>query len=212
MSLEEALRENTEVMKQLITVMSSAAHAAAPADKPARSKKTETSAPTAAPAVAETQAPAVDSLGNPAGTRYIDVPAHFTVAAIKPGDHFPNLPSQVEISAEQYTAKKAEYAKKALTPAAETAAAAPAVAATPATGEPSATPQPATASAGSPEPSFADVVNKCRELHGAKGNDGLAAFLAKHGAERVPALQGKAPNADLIAQLNAEIESAKLGL
>lgn len=226
MSLEVALQENTAAIKQLIVVLSSAGHAvtAPAAETKGRAKKTETVVEAAAPAATPAAAPAADTghtndaAGNPIGTKYFDVPAHNTVYAVKPGETEPSVSGAIAIADSQYLAKKAEYAKNfnlpASAPAASAAPAAPApvATATAATGEPSAAPQPATASDGNPEPSFVDVVNKCKELHGLTGNDGLAAFLRKHGADKVPGLQGKATNAALITDLNATIDAAKLGI
>lgn len=223
MSLEVALQENTAAIKQLIVVLSSAGHAvtAPAAETKGRAKKTETVVEAAAPA-ATPAAPAADTghtndaAGNPIGTKYFDVPAHNTVYAVKPGEVEPQVAGAQAISDTQFVAKKAEYAKNFQTPAAQASAApaAPAqpAAATTATGEPSAAPQADTASTGNPEPSFVDVVNKCRELHGVAGNDGLAAFLSKHGAGKVPELQGKAANSVLIKSLDDAINSAKLGI
>lgn len=227
MSLEAALQENTAAIKQLIVAITSAGHAVTQpttetAGKASR-KKTEAAAETpvvqAAAVVAQpTSATGLtnDAAGNPIGTKYFDVPAHNTVYAVKPGEVEPQVAGAQAISDTQFIAKKAEYAKNFQTPAAQASAApaAPAqpAAATTATGEPSAAPQADTASTGNPEPSFVDVVNKCRELHGVAGNDGLAAFLSKHGAGKVPELQGKAANSVLIKSLDDSINSAKLGI
>ncbi|MDP2263256.1 MAG: hypothetical protein Q8K24_08870 [Hydrogenophaga sp.] len=209
MSLEQALAENTAAIKHLITVMSSVQHVA-PATSAKKEKQTATpAAEVAAPAAVAAPAPAptADSLGNPVGTVYIHIPAHKTVAAVKPGDVMPSLPSQETVTAEQYTALRQQYA--ANLPAAVAtapAAAAPAPAAAPVATAPSVAAPAATASG------FPDVVAKIKELHALVGNDGLTPFLAKHGVSRVPELAGKASNDALIAEVQALIDNAKLGL
>lgn len=225
MSLEQALAENTATMKQLITVLQSAAHPVESETKAPRAKKTEVA--TAAAAVASTPAqpaPAAgntnDAAGNPIGTLYFDVPAHNTAYAVKPGELNPTVAGSQQISDTQFLTKKAQYAanfklpqEAAAAPAAP-APAAPAPVATPSTAAtaPSATPAPATASAASAEPSFVDVVNKFKELHALKGNDGMLPLLQKHGATTLTALNGKVANAVLIADAQSAIDAAKLGL
>lgn len=206
MSLEQALAENTATMKTLITVLQSAGHVTAAPTKPA---KTTASAPAAAPAAAKTPV----AFGDPEGTRYFVVEAHNTVFAVKPGDVQPEVSGAVEVGVDAYIAKKDEFAKKikaATAPSAATAAAAPVAPATTAAPAPTAQAQPATASAA--DPAFVDVVAKVKELHGLKGNEGVMAVLTKYGVGSVPLLQGKAPNAELIATTQALIDEAKLGL
>lgn len=206
MSLEQALAENTATMKTLITVLQSAGHVTAAPTKPA---KTTAAAPAAAPAAAKTPV----AFGDPEGTRYFVVEAHNTVFAVKPGDVQPEVAGAVEVGVDEYIAKKDEFAKKikaATAPSAATAAAAPVAQATTAAPAPTAQAQPVTASAA--EPTFVDVVAKVKELHGLKGNEGVLAVLGKYGAPAVPQLQGKAPNAELIATTQALIDEAKLGL
>lgn len=200
MSLEQALAENTAVMKQLITVMQSATHGSVKQDAP----KKETAPAASTPAAGHTN----DAVGNPIGTQYFDVPAHNTVYAVKPGETAPNVAGAMPIADSQYLTKKAEYAGK-VNAAVATAAPAPAPTAAPATGAPSATPQPATASVAQPqgaEVAFPAVVAKLQELHKLGGNDWLKRVLDKHGATKVPDLNGKAPNATLIADTEAVIK------
>lgn len=204
MSLEAALAENTAVMKQLITVMQSATHGT---DKPVSTKKA--TAPAAAPAAPCVNGSTNDAAGNPIGTQYFDVPAHNTVYAVKPGEVAPNVAGAQPISDSQYLTKKAEYQGKVNAAVAAPAASAPAPTAAPATGEPFATPQPATASADSApaaDIAFPAVVAKLQELHKLGGNDWLKRVLDKHGATKVPDLNGKAPNATLIADTEAVIK------
>ena len=215
MSLEAALAENTAVMKQLITVMQSATHGT-----PAKTEKAKPAAtPTAAPDATRAAVPSSTQVafGDPVGTRYFVVEAHNTVFSVKPGDVEPTVAGAVEVHVDAYLAKKDEFAKKIK--AAGAAASAPAPTAAPATGEPSATPQPATASAAQPqatEPTFQDVVAKLQALHKLGGNDALKRVLDKHGAAKVPDLNGKAANSVLIADTEAvtkEVNEAKaLGL
>lgn len=210
MSLEQALAENTATMKTLITVLQSVGHVAtAPVETAGKGRKK-------AEAVADASAPAdvsnaLDAAGNPIGTRYFDVAAHNTVFAVKPGDVEPQVSGAVAISDTQFVAKKAEYAgkiKAAGTQSAEPAAPAPAAPATTAAPEPSAQAQAATASAVA-DKSFPDVVNKVKELHGLQGNDGVLKLLTQYGVSRVPDLNGKASNNDLIAAAEKLIDDAK---
>lgn len=199
MSLEAALAENTAVMKQLITVMQSATHGAE------KQTKTKSTTAPASPAAGNTN----DAAGNPIGTQYFDVPAHNTVYAVKPGEVAPNVAGAVAIADSQYLTKKAEYQGKVNAAVAAPAASAPAPTAAPATGAPSATPQPATASVAQPqaaEATFQDVVNKARELHGLGGNEWMKKLLDKHGAATLTPLNGKVPNAVLIADAQALID------
>lgn len=213
MSLEAALAENTAVMKQLITVMQSATHGT-----PAKTEKGKPAAtPTAAPDATRAAVPTPVAFGDPAGTRYFVVEAHNTVFSVKPGDVEPTVAGAVEVHVDAYLAKKDEFAKKIK--AAGAAASAPAPTAAPATGEPSATPQVVTASAAQPqatEPSFQEVVAKLQALHKLGGNDALKRVLDKHGAAKVPDLNGKAANSVLIADTEAvtkDVNEAKaLGL
>ncbi|UZZ64542.1 hypothetical protein [Curvibacter phage PCA1] len=225
MSLEQALAENTAAMNRLVTVLTTAteaqasfavsAGAAQAAAAPAEAKATRTRKNTAA--VAETAAavttaapaataPAANNLGpvvegDPDGTRYFVIPKHNTVCAIKPGEVVPNMESQIEVSGANYLIAKAQLAAKFAT--------APAVTQTttqaPATTAPSATAQVVTVQEG---PTFEQVVAKARELHALKNNEGLMVILNQFGAASVPALQGKAPNAELIAAIEKELTPA----
>jgi hypothetical protein len=215
MSLEQALAENTAVMKQLITVMQSAAHGAESEAKPARAKKTEA----ATPAVPTPSAPVTlggdtnDAAGNPIGTLYFDVAAHNTVYAVRPGDHNPTVAGAVQVADTQYLTLKAKYAANFnLPPAASAAPAAPAPAATPTTvaTAPTAPAPAAPASAGSAEPTFVDVVAKFKELIGLAGNPPMAKILAVYKATKLTELNGKVACAELIAAAQAEIDSHKM--
>jgi hypothetical protein len=213
MSLEQALAENTAVMKQLITVMQSAAHGAESETKPARTKKAD--APAAAPAAIPSASigHTNDAAGNPIGTEYFDVPAHNTVYAVKPGEHNPTVAGAIRIADSQYVTKKAQYAANFKLPAAASAApAAPAPAAPPATVDtaPSATPQQDTASAATAEPTFVDVVAKFKELIAMAGNPPMAKILGVYKATKLTELNGKVACSELIAAAQAEIDSFKM--
>jgi hypothetical protein len=47
------------------------------------------------------------------------------------------------------------------------------------------------------------VVEKLRALHKAQGDSGVAKILAKFGVSRVPELNGKFANADILAAVEA---------
>lgn len=220
MSIEQALAENTAAINRLVTVLatatesqvslavnSGAVQVSAPAaeTKSTRSRKgaatseaaTTTAAATVTAATTSTSlGPAVD--GDPAGTRYFVIPKHNTVCAIKPGETVPNMESQIEVSGADYLIAKAQLAAKFATAPAATQTTTQA----PATTAPTATAQQVVVQDG---PTFEQVVAKMRELHAIKQNDGVLLVLNKFGAPSVPALNGKASNADLIAAIQAEM-------
>lgn len=226
MSLEQALAENTAAMNRLVTVLTTAteaqasfavsAGAAQAAAAPAETKTTRTRKSTAAAAdattTAVTTAPAATTTtttttatdlgpvveGDEPGTRYFVIPKHNTVCAIPPGHSVPNMESQIEVSGANYLIAKAQLAAKFATAPAPTATTTQATVTT----APTATAQQVVVPEG---PTFEQVVAKARELHALKNNEGLQVVLAKFGAASVPALQGKAPNAQLIAAFEAEM-------
>lgn len=224
MSLEQALAENTAALIRLHTVLTTATEvqasfgvsadaaraAAAPAaeTKPTRTRKaaaaaTEQAAATTTVASTDTAGATTTSFGpvvegDPDGTRYFVIAKHNTVCAIKPGEQIPNVEGQKEVSGEHYLIAKAQLAAKFATAPAATQTTTQATATT----APTATAQQVSAPEG---PTFEQVVAKARELHGLKGNDGLMVVLTKFGAGSVPALNGKAPNAELIKAIEAEI-------
>ena len=205
MSLEQALADNTAVMKTLITVLQSAAHAAPVAAAPKAVKADKTPAPVAdAPATKQPVA-----MGDPDGTLYFVIEAHNTVFSVKPGEVQPNVAGAVQVDVDTYLAKKDAFAKKikaAGAQSSEAAAPAPAPAATTAAPAPTAAAPAATVSVA--EPTFPDVVAKIKQLHAAQGNDGVLKVLGKYGAANVPGLQGKAGNAELIAAAQHFIDEA----
>lgn len=215
MSLEQALAENTAALNRLATVLVSAAEAGAiaapaPAEKAPRGKKAEAAAPAAqapasaaaAPAAAAPAASGYLNEGDAPGTRYFHIPAHNTVYKQGPNDPDCTIAGAMLVSGAEYLLQKAALEKKFPTAA---AAAAQATAPAPVATAPSATAQPATASAG---PTFADVIARMRELHAAQQNAGVKRILDKYQVPSVPSLEGKAPNATLIA----DVESALMGL
>lgn len=212
MSLEQALAENTAALNRLATILVSAAEAGAiaapaPAEKAPRGKKAEAAA-AAAPAAqspAPAAAPAASTYlneGDAPGTRYFHIPAHNTVYKQGPNDPDCTIAGAMLVSGAEYLLQKAALEKKFPTAA---AAAAQATAPAPVATAPSATAQVDTASAG---PTFADVIARMRELHAAQQNAGVKRILDKYQVPSVPSLEGKAPNATLIA----DVESALMGL
>lgn len=206
MSLEQALIDATAAMTRLTTVLVSASEAgalAAPAapEKAPRARKAATEAPADAGAAPATTAPLVNA-GDAPGTRYFHIPAHNTIYKQGPNDPDCTVAGAKIVSGAEYLTLQADYAKKFPTAA---AALAQAPAPTPVATAPTATAPVATASDG---PTFDDVVAKMKELHKAQQNAGVKSVLDRFGVANVPGLNGKAPNADLIAA----IDSVLMGL
>lgn len=222
MSLEQALAENTAAMNRLVTVLTTATEAQAslavtagatqsaaaqPEVKATRTRKAAATTTEQAPATTTTAVTAAAGSfgpvveGDAEGTRYFVIPKHNTVCAIQPGDAIPNMESQVEVSGANYLIAKAQLAAKFATAPAATATTTQATATT----APTATAQQVVVQEG---PTFEQVVNKMRELHALKQNDGVLVVLNKFGVASVPALNGKAPNAELIASIEAELAPA----
>lgn len=209
MSLEQALAENTAVMKQLIVVLSTAAEGGAVTAAPAKSRKSKAAAEevAAAPVVqAQVQTAATFALnpGDPEGTKYFIIESKNTAYRQLPGDVDCTVPDALQVSGSEFDAYKAELAKKfpsASAPAPAPAQAAPAPTAAPATSEPSATAQVAGASGAT----FEQVVDKLKALHAAQQNAGVMKVLAKYGVTGVPLLRGKASNEALIADIDAAL-------
>jgi hypothetical protein len=190
MSLEQALIDATAAITRLTTVLVSASEAgavsAAPApEKATRSKKA--AEPVSAP-VATTPAPVVTApSADGTATRYFHIPEHNTVYKQLPGMADCMVQGALLVSEAEYEAAKAEIEKKFPT---ASAAATP----SPATSAPIATAPAVTASV-----TFEQVVEKLRALHKAQGDSGVAKVLAKFGVSRVPELNGKFANADILA-------------
>jgi len=208
MSLEQALAENTQTLKQLIAVLQSgaitpagdsqqAADAAAETAKRTRRTKAEMAAAAAEEAA---KAPGYLRPGDAPGTRYWHIEKHNTVYLQKPGDADCTIQGALIVSGAEHDRLVAEYAAKFPTSAgAATVAAATPSAAPASTVSPAASP----AAAGNQ----GDVITaKCKELHAAKGNAGLGELLKKFGAGRVPALVAMTDKtADILAAADALI-------
>ena len=216
MSLEQALIENTETMKRLIAVMSTAAEAgsltaAAPAPAPekvSRKRTTAAAAETAAGTSAasttggegtkevlnqgeDTGLGVVD--GDPAGTRYFVIEKHRTAAAVRPGEVVPTIEGILQVAPAEYLAAKARFTGNLVTPeTAPSPAAAPA--ASPAAAPAQATQSASTASSQQPAESQASgvtlqaITDKLLALHKIKGNPAIAPFLERFKATSVKLL------------------------
>lgn len=207
MNLEQALIDATAAIKHLTTVMVTAAEATQPAKAKVAKAPAQVVVTIAAPTT-EVAAPAHNhgytaNPGDPDGTRYFVIAAHNTVYKQTPGDPDCTMSGAAIVSGAEYAAYQAELAKKF-----PTAAAAQAVQATPVqTAQPAPT---ATAPAGTASVSatFEQVVNKMRQLHAKLQNPGIQQVLTKYGVTGVPALNGKASNETLIADIEAVLANA----
>lgn len=198
MSLEEALNRNTETMERLIaTLQSGALPGGQPADttKATGRGKKETPAPTQAPTPPAAQ---VDRTklqpGDPAGTIYLHIAKHRTVAAIKPGDVMPTVDGAVEVNGDEYAKLKAEYT---VVPPAAAGAQTGSPAANPASGGPGASTASSQTQGASPAMDGPAITEKCKTLHLKQGNEGVKKVLAKFGVTNVPGLLTK--TADYLA-------------
>jgi hypothetical protein len=217
MSLEQALIENTETMKRLIAVMSTAAEAgaltaASPAAAPTKvSRKTKT-----ADAAAETASSSGATTGtggegtkevlnqggdtghgvvegDPEGTRYFVIEKHRTAAAVRPGEVVPSIEGILQVGPADYLAAKARFAGNLVTPETSPSPAG-APAASPAAAPAQATQSASTASSQQPGESQASgvtlqaITDKLLALHKIKGNPAIAPFLAQFNAASVKLL------------------------
>jgi hypothetical protein len=219
---------NTEAIQKLTAVLQSQqitpaadAPAAAPAPRASRTKK-EDKTPAADTSGAQTGSPAADidkaadalhsgvndgkrtsmnlQPGDPEGTRYFHIPAHNTVAAVKPGEVIPSIPGIEEITGGTYADLKAKYAS-ALVPSGNGASAAPATGAA-ATASPAV--QPPSPVTSTTADSGVELTELCKKLHARDGNEGLLKFLNGQGAMRVGELAAKTDkHAVAIAALKA---------
>lgn len=94
MSLEQAVQENTAVLKTLVTLLQSGASLTPAA---------------ATPAPAPAEKPAAKAKADKPVTKYIHIEKNRTVAEIKPGDTMPTIEGTVEITKEEHDRLKAEY-------------------------------------------------------------------------------------------------------
>lgn len=166
---------------------------AAPAAKTTRTKKAD-------PGVNDGRTLSVKLVeGDPEGTRYFNIPKHNTAARVLPGEVVPSIGGTVEIDGDEYTAKKAEYAKKSATAQAAQSGASAAASTT--------TAGASTASSSEASVTFKQVVDQLmvlsRDTREGMGRDGVMAFCKKHGVARVPELEKLGKNAELLAEVEA---------
>lgn len=197
MTIEQTLAEINESLKTLVRIAQTSASApqelgAAP--EKATSRKNTKKDP-------EQTTATTDALGNPAGTVYFDIEKHNTVYAQRPGDAPPNIEPVVQVSAEVYSQKKAEYEKKISDVAAKSSTAATA---------PTATLEAGSASQSSETVSFKDVTAKLMEVS-KMTKEGMPDFGRNHiisilkqflpNAEKptVPQLEPLNKNAEILA-------------
>lgn len=219
MSLEQTLERTNELLQQVITILQTGVSApaevgAADTTKkgPGRPKKTDT----------------------PAGTVYWVIDKHNTVFAQDPGMNAPTIEGAVQVTKEEYEAKKSQFkaladqaiattttAKSATTsaPSQPTAEAVAAAAPAPSTTAPA--PQPSTAApadaSSASEPAFADVMTTAKALndHGGAGKgrallmEVLQQFLPGVEKPTVAGLQALGKNADVIAAMKAKMAPAE---
>lgn len=197
MTLEETLASIDTTLKNLLTVAMTGAAATAELGKP-EAPKTRTKKAELPPEINDGRKVSVKLVaGDPEGTRYFLIAKHNTAARILPGEVVPTIEGTIEIDGDEYTAKRAEFAKKSVT-AAPTVS--PAKASAPAATA-------STASSSGASVSFKQVVDKLVELskdtRPGKGREAITAFVAKHGVAKVPALEALGKNAELLAEAEA---------
>lgn len=219
MSLEQTLEQTNELLKQIITILQTGVSAGAElaaADttkkSPGRPKKTEVAA----------------------GTVFWLIEKHNTVFAQEPGMNAPTIEGSVQVTKEEYEAKKSQFKVLADQAIATTTTAKPA--ATSAPSQPTAevvaadasvkstaapAPQPSTATAAdassASEPAFADVMTAAKALndHGGAGKgrallmEVLQALLPGVEKPTVAALQALGKNAAVIEAMKAKMAPAE---
>jgi hypothetical protein len=225
MSLEQTLERTNELLAQVITILQTGVAAqteVAPVEKATRKKKTEVEAPapTPAPAPAPVAAPAVTTTpnnilgtveGDPVGTRYWLCTKHNSLYAQRPGDPDCTLPGAVITTAQEYLAKKAEFAALTQAAIANTTVApepAPVAAAAGPSAQPVSSPQSAPTQSDVPFPTVVEritALNKSAEP--GHGREGVLAVLRKWlpGDEKptVTKLQPLGKNAEILADIEA---------
>lgn len=250
MSLEATLNTTNELLAKLIGILTTGMEAEAalgPAEvKPKRGRpakaavEPEATAQALAPTPALAPAPAssdgithadmpwglVD--GDPIDTRYFLIAAHNTVLRQLPGDPMPSINGAVRVTAQDYLAKKAEFAamtqsiidgqKAGNAQPATTPAPATTPSAQPASSTGAAESQPQTAPAG--DVSFKDVVDTLQALmrspaegHGRAGVlTILKQFLPDDAAPTVPKLEALGKNGEIKAAVEAMLKPAEFDL
>lgn len=195
MSLEQAINENTLVIKQLIAVMATAGEvqaiaggavegtaAAETTGKRGRKKATDTAAETPTASAG----PALNTTG---AVLYFIIDKHNTAAAVNPGEVLPSIEGQRQVTQAEYEAYKAQIAAQfsaAQSQVAQTTVAAPAVSAEDLT--------------------MPKLTERLMAIHKVAGNDGVMKVLSHFKAGSVPALASH-PLADVSAKIR-EVEIA----
>lgn len=203
--IEQTLIDLTTAITRLTTVMVTAAESGSPTSattpsvqaaeavgKASRTSKKAATADTVTDAVAKAPTQSVEPT-----TRYFHIPAHNTVYMQRPGDPDCTLQGALIVSRDEYLLQKEAIEKKFPTAAAPLAIV---------TTAPSVTAPAATASVIAT--TFEQVIDKMRQLQREQSQEGIKKVLSKFGVSRVPELQGKVSNDELIA----EIDSALVGL
>ena len=192
MSLELAIKENTETVKAVIELLKQfmqkeSAPVAAPVEKKRKA------ATVAAPAAVQ---------GDPEGTRYWHIGKHNTVYKQLPGMGDCNVGDAVEVTETEYQVQKALIEQKVSTPAPTPAPAAPVLQVVPAA------PAPVVEAAPAPvaQVSYAEVVDAIKAYFRAFGNDKVVELLGKFGVKRVPELEAQTDKyAEVIAQVKQKL-------
>ncbi len=227
MSLEQTLERTNELLAQVITILQTGIQAPAALGEPEKTTRTRKSksepvaeTPATTDAVVVTKTPKsplglVD--GDPEGTRYFVIEKHNSVYAQKPGDPDCTVPGALIVSAEEYAAKKAQFA--AMTQKILSTPAQPAT-------EPAAAPAPSTpaASTASSQPSaqtqadvpFSKVVEAMTAMSKSDkpghGREGVLGVLKKYlpGDDRptVTKLQPLGINAEIVAHVESLLAPA----
>lgn len=225
MSLEQTLEQTNELLKQVITILSTGVTAGAElgqaqaADaKPTRTRKTKTEETPATTNVTTAPNNVLGTVeGDPVGTRYWLIEKHNTVYKQAPGEPEPTLAGAVITTAADYLAKKAQF--EALSPV--TTSSAPAASTAPAAAPAPSTPAASTVSSQPSEQTQGDVpfativeritvVNKSpAEGH---GRNGVLAILKKwlpnDPQPTVTKLQPLGKNAEILADIEALLAPA----
>ena len=176
MSLELAIKENTETVKAVIELLKQFMQKeVAPVAAPEKKRKAAT---VAAPAAVQ---------GDPEGTRYWHIGKHNTVYKQLPGMGECNVGDAVEVTETEYQVQKALIEQKVSTPAPTPAPAAPVLQVVPAAAAPTLVQE-------EPEvipPNFADVVDSIKKYFKRFGNDKVVDLLKNYGVSRVPELESQ---------------------
>lgn len=216
MSIETIIQENTEALKALTAAIignkpvAVATEAETESEEVKEKRKRRTKAEMEAARAAEqaatapvVEATAIDGYlipGDPAGTRYFDIPAHNSVYRQAPGEPDCKLPSAMIVPGHVYTAKKQEYASR-FQLATPSVASEPAGA--PVTSQPVVETAPAPAAPAADAPTLQSITAKLMQLHKRDGNPGVKAILDKFGVAKATQLGDKN-----LVEVDAAVEAA----